>query len=141
MFKISHRGNTVGKDPMENSPGTIYNAIQKGFNVEVDIRRINSNWYLGHDFSQYPVGDSFIEQNKNIIWFHCKNLEALDALDKNNHMFFWHQEDDFTLTSNGYIWTYPGKNTTSKSIIVDLNLINKYDNVAGICTDYPTLIE
>ena len=23
--------------------------------------------------------------------------------------YFWHQTDDFTLTSHGYIWTYPGK--------------------------------
>ena len=141
MFKISHRGNITGKNPMENSPELILNAIKQGFNVEIDIRRIESNWYLGHDFPQYSVGDLFIEQNKKFAWFHCKNLEALESLDKNSHMFFWHQDDDFTLTSTGHIWTYPGKNITSKSIIVDLNMTQQYDNVAGICTDYPNLIE
>jgi hypothetical protein len=141
MIKIAHRGNVDGPGPLENSPGLIYHAIQKGFNVEVDIRLINSTWYLGHDFSQYPVGDIFVDNIKDVAWFHCKNINALNALDKNKHMFFWHQEDDFTLTSNGYIWTYPGKNVTEKSIIVDLNLDYKYNNVYGICTDYPSLVE
>jgi hypothetical protein len=57
--------------------------------------------------------------------------------------FFWHQSDDFTLTSNGYLWTYPGKPTGPNSIKVDLNLDNHelmYDP-AGICTDYPFLIQ
>ena len=32
--------------------------------------------------------------------------------------YFWHQEDDYTLTSQGYIWTYPGKSLTSNSVMV-----------------------
>jgi len=142
MIKIAHRGNMFGIDPMENSPTLIEMAVLKGFDVEIDIRLIDSTWYLGHDFGQYPVGNIFIEKYKDIAWFHCKNLEALQALDRNNHKFFWHQGDDFTLTSNGYIWTYPEKNFGNNSIVVDLNLEKKYNvNIPyGICTDYPTLI-
>lgn len=140
MIKIAHRGNTDGPSILENSPGFLLEAIQKGFDVEFDARCIKGQWYLGHDNPSYPVGESFIDQIKNNSWIHCKNLEALEKLDKNNHNFFWHQEDDFTLTSNGYIWTYPGKNITSKSIIVDLNLNNTYNNVYGVCTDYASLL-
>lgn len=140
MIKIAHRGNVDGPSVLENSPGFLLDAVQKGFDIEVDVRSIDGRWFLGHDKAQYPVGDMFIDQIKDRAWFHCKNLESLEKLNKKNHKFFWHQNDDFTLTSNGYIWTYPGKNVTSKSIIVDLNLENKYIDVYGVCTDYVSLI-
>ena len=45
--------------------------------------------------------------------------------------FFWHQQDDFTLTNRGYIWTYPGKCITPMSIMVmpewKINNLNLYD--------------
>lgn len=141
MIKIAHRGNTVGPSPLENSPGFLLEAISKGFDVEVDIRFTNQGWFLGHDGPIYKIGDMFIDQIKENAWFHCKNLDALEKLNNNMHKFFWHQQDDFTLTSNGYIWTYPNKETTNKSIIVDLNLDKKYKNIYGICTDYPSLVE
>ncbi|MEY4342356.1 MAG: Synechococcus phage, partial [Pseudomonadota bacterium] len=51
---------------------------------------------------------------------------------------FWHQEDDFTITSSGYIWTYPNKSITSQSIIVDLNKNwkTKNYNCFGVCVDF-----
>jgi hypothetical protein len=141
MKIISHRGNTHGPNILENSPKLLLTAIENGFDVEVDIRFINNNWYLGHDDPRYLVDQSFINQIKEHAWFHCKNLQALEKLNKNIYRFFWHQNDSFTLTSNGYIWTYPNQETTLKSIIVDLNLKNKYKNVYGICTDYPSLVK
>ena len=59
-----------------------------------------------------------------------------------NIHYFWHQEDDVTLTSRGYLWTYPGKQLTEKSICVLPELENKKSkvilpkNVAGICSDF-----
>lgn len=141
MIKIAHRGNTNGPSLLENSPGFLLDAIQKGFDIEVDVRYINNQWYLGHDIPSYPVGDMFMDQIKTNAWIHCKNLEALERLDKTNYKFFWHQNDDFTLTSNGYIWTYPGKNVTSKSIIVDLDLKYNYNNIYGICSDYVNILK
>jgi hypothetical protein len=61
---------------------------------------------------------------------------------KNNKLnFFWHQEDYFTLTSHGYIWTYPGNLLTKNSISVlpewqDPELKNLDLNCYGICSDY-----
>ena len=57
-----------------------------------------------------------------------------------NH--FWHQEDDFTLTSRGVIWTYPNKELTPKSICVlpernnDNSLTMLPKELLGICSDY-----
>lgn len=141
MFKIAHRGNTKGRDWLENNPKYLVSAIKKGFDVEVDIRYIDKKWYLGHDKPEYQVNTSFIDAISKNAWFHCKNLEALYELNQSNYAFFWHQEDNFTLTSNGYIWTYPGQNTTPRSIIVDLNMMGEYQGVAGICTDYPEMIQ
>ena len=56
-------------------------------------------------------------------------------LDKNIHCF-WHQEDDFTLTSRGFIWTYPGKELTLKSIcVLPESTDNEIGECFGICSD------
>ena len=53
---------------------------------------------------------------------------------------FWHQDDDVTLTSKGYIWTYTGKQLTDKSIAVlpelDSEFIISSKKIVGICSDY-----
>ena len=50
---------------------------------------------------------------------------------------FWHQEDDVTLTSRGFLWTYPGKYLTPHSICVMPERAN-YETIdcAGVCTDF-----
>jgi hypothetical protein len=51
--------------------------------------------------------------------------------------YFWHQKDDVTLTSKGYIWAYPGKQPLENSIAV-LPELNE-DNLTlavGVCSDY-----
>lgn len=143
MKLISHRGNINGPDlEKENTIEQIFIAIGKGFDVEVDVWVIDGLIFFGHDYPKYLIDDFIIKKIKNSAWFHCKNLEALLFFIDNNikYNFFWHQQDDFTLTSNGFIWTYPGKNVTPKSIVVDLNLDNKYLDIYGICTDYPSMI-
>ena len=147
MFFIAHRGNMFGPNPeKENEPNYIMDAIKNGFDVEVDIwfryncSVSNGIFYLGHDRPQYPIDNSFIEEIKTNTWFHCKNLNALNRISEfENINYFWHQNDDFTLTSNGYIWTYPGKLVSERCILVQLNVPNlkDYDILpAGICSDY-----
>tara|TARA_X000000950_G_scaffold273856_1_gene358158 strand:+ start:135 stop:572 length:438 start_codon:yes stop_codon:yes gene_type:complete len=136
MIFISHRGN-VDKINVkeENKPTYILNALNKNFDVEVDIWFIENKFYLGHDTPTYKVDMKFI--NTKRIWFHAKNIEAFYELLKLNIVCFWHENDDVTLTSNGYIWTYPGKQLTSNSICVlpEVNNI-KIFNCAGICSDF-----
>lgn len=136
MLFISHRGNLNGKNTKyENSPNYILKAIEKGYHVEVDVW-FKNYFFLGHDKPKYKISKKFLENNK--LWCHAKNLEALYELKKIKTKYFWHQNDDYTLTSNNYIWTYPGKKLSDKSICVLPELKNKKINrkIKGICSDY-----
>ncbi len=149
MKLIAHRGNIKGPDiSRENSPEYVEEALSAGYNVEIDIRYnpYDKKLYLGHDEPQYPIDWFWLGKYKDFLWIHCKNLEALYEFSYGTSGFnyFWHQEDDFTLTSRNYIWTYPGKSYTPKSVIVmpenNLN-VNKFDQLLvygcyGICSDY-----
>ena len=137
MKIISHRGNLNGRNPStENSVPAINIALYHGFDVEIDIWYKNNDWYLGHDKPQYLVDEAFLKNKK--LWCHAKNLDALNLMLENKKIHcFWHQNDDFTLTSKNYIWTYPNKNITSNSIIVLKNSKDKISKKCfGICTDF-----
>ena len=136
MYLISHRCNLNGvESENENNPKYLKIAINKGFNVEVDVRFEKEKFYLGHDFSQYEVNKDFL-LNEN-IWCHAKTHNALLALDKINAHYFWHQEDDYTITSKGFFWTFPGKELLKKSICVLPEKANyKKIDCLGICSDF-----
>jgi len=145
MRIISHRGNLTGPSYTENTLNSIRAALDAGFDVEVDIWRKDDSLWLGHDFPQYYFLDQDLLNDKR-IWFHAKNLSALHYMSlyhpKSN--FFWHQNDDYTLTSSGKIWTYPGKSICGESIIVALDH-HRIDSamqypIYGICTDDPTYV-
>tara|TARA_R100000482_G_C5131615_1_gene152360 strand:+ start:3848 stop:4267 length:420 start_codon:yes stop_codon:yes gene_type:complete len=135
MKIISHRGNLMGKSDYENDPKQIKACLSLGIDCEIDLWVKDNKYWLGHDEPKYEIKRSFLQQPG--LWIHCKNLEALEkAPPKTN--YFWHQTDDFTLTSKGYIWTFPGKNVGKKSVIVDNSEdwdTNSY-NCFAICTDY-----
>lgn len=135
MIFISHRGNISGKiKKFENNPLYILEAIKKGYQVEIDVWH-NKFFYLGHDFPKYKVSKKFLINKK--LWCHAKNLDALHELQKIKAKYFWHQNDDYTLTSNNYIWTYPGKKLSKKSICVlpETKGIKIPKFISGICSD------
>lgn len=137
MVLISHRGNLSGIDKsIENQPDHIEKILSLQINCEVDVWRIDGEYYLGHDNPQYKISQKFLLQNN--LWCHAKNLDALNCmLDLGVHCF-WHENDDFTITSFGYIWTFPEKNVVNKSIIVDNNKNWRLKNYKcfGVCSDY-----
>jgi hypothetical protein len=141
VIKIAHRGLIKGPNPVgENNPVDLIGAISIGLDVEADVWLTDEGLFLGHDKPEHPIDQEFIEAIKDEAWFHCKNLEALSYFANTipDAKFFWHQNDDYTLTSNGYIWTYPGKPITNKSIVVlleptDLTL---FEEAYGVCTQY-----
>ena len=142
MILISHRGNITRSIPeRENDPKYIHEAIVNGFNVEVDVWFVDGKFKLGHDKPQYDFPHQLIEHQAKKLWIHCKNLEAVaqfNILDKDGiHInYFWHQEDDITLTSRGYIWAYPGKQPINNSIAVMPELNNDdLSKCIGICSD------
>lgn len=138
---IAHRGNISGPNIDENKPEYLIKTMNKGFFVELDLWFVNNILYLGHDKPQYIIKYSFLLDNKDKIFIHCKNIEALHyCLEKNDNLeFFFHDSDDCVLTSKGNIWTFPGKKLTDKSICVMPEKIKSDYNLNichGICTDY-----
>jgi hypothetical protein len=141
MKYVAHRGLTNGPDKsLENNPAQIELALNAGFDCEVDLWVINSELWLGHDNPQYPTNEKFIKQIG--LWVHAKNLAALRWLGDTDCNYFWHEEDKFTLTSHRWIWTYPGNDLTSISVMVmpeyvDQTLENARNaKCYGICSDY-----
>lgn len=141
LLIISHRGNLFGPNTAhygENHPSSIQHVLWDGYHAEVDVWLIKNKFILGHDKPEFEVDDTFFDNDR--LWVHCKNIEALFKL-KNNKLInsFFHDKDDCTLTSQGFIWTYP-KNLliTNKSIAVMPELVPEWDysNAFGICTDF-----
>lgn len=144
MILISHRGNINGKNEnLENRPTYIDKAINKGFDVEVDVWYVNVeknwDWFLGHDFPQYKISIDWIINRSNNLWVHCKNTESL-VFFKNFNLdinYFWHEKDTVTLTSKNYIWAYPGKQPIKNSIAVMPEIYSdKIENCLGVCSDF-----
>jgi len=139
MKLICHRANFDSIDyENENNPNKINYCLNLGYDVEIDVWKIKEKFYLGHDEPKFPITQDYLINNK--FWCHAKNLDALyEMLKIKNINCFWHQEDNFTITSNGYIWTYPNKELTNNSIAV-LPERSQYDTNTlkrcyGICSD------
>ena len=81
MILISHRGNIDGPNPnLENKPSYILEAINKGYDCEVDFWFRDGKFILGHDEPQYEIPFEFIKNYYRKLWIHCKNKEALEKL-------------------------------------------------------------
>lgn len=146
MILIAHRGLYLGPNKdLENHPDQIWHALTQGYDCEIDLRVIDGKFWLGHDEAQYEVDETFLTQAG--LWIHAKNLAALEWLTTTDLTYFWHQNDDCTITSNGYIWTYPEKELTSRSIRLMPEWRNpgldgiENTNCFAICSDYVELIK
>ena len=80
------------------------------------------------------------------LWIHCKDVATLHEFSTktSGYNFFFHDKDDYTLTSKQYIWAYPGKSYTDHTVMVMPEWKEDVDwdtlratNCFGICTDYP----
>ncbi|HBY69833.1 MAG TPA: hypothetical protein DEG69_20080 [Flavobacteriaceae bacterium] len=142
MILISHRGNLHGKQPeRENTVQYINEALDKGFDVEIDLWGKDNFLYLGHDGPVDLIDPVYLKNPS--LWCHAKNLEAvvqLQYLTKKggyNIHYFWHQRDDVTLTSKNYIWAFPGNQPIKNSIAVMPETSNdKLTDCIGICSDF-----
>jgi len=141
MKYIAHRGLFNGPDVnLENRPEQIELALKMGYDCEVDLWIVNSDFYLGHDRPDYPINKKWLDRLG--LWIHAKNLAALGWLTTTDLEYFWHQNDDYTLTSHNYIWTYPGKELTERSVMVmpehvDKSLETAHDaKCYAVCSDY-----
>jgi len=138
---IAHRGNTRGPNKEdENSIPYIENAINKGYQVEIDLW-YKDKLYFGHDNAAKIADVSFLLDNMDSLWCHAKNMEALSFLQDIGMNCFGHNKDDHVLTSWGYIFTLPGATLGPKCVVAMPEWVNYTDeelSVAyGICTDWP----
>ena len=143
MKIISHRGNIRGRVPeRENAPSYIDCALGNGYDVEIDVRVHDGDFWLGHDEAQYRVTWNWLALRQNNLWIHCKNAEA--AKQCYEFQSFCHNSDPFTYTSKGQIWVHDFRNTIDEKTIIPLlakgdveQFHHLYQNAYGICTDYP----
>jgi len=148
MKLIAHRGNILEKHiEKENSPQYIDEAIQQGYDVEIDLRAQKNNVYLGHDGPDHLIDIRFLTDRIDKLWVHCKDREALDIALTYNLNCFWHTKDDYTLTKHGIVWAYPGKIQTGYPCVMVLpEIFWNPDQIArfksyGICSDIVGLIK
>lgn len=117
MKIIAHRGNMDGPETVENDP----QRLPFGEEVELDVWSMFGHAMLGHDHPKYDVKQEVLMRKG--VWCHAKNREALIYLCEIGAHYFWHEHDQFAITSQGYIWT--GR-----------EIYNRDGTVYGICTDY-----
>ena len=143
MKLISHRGNISGPNPeRENHPEYIFEALQAGYDVEIDVWFVDNKFMLGHDEPQYEFPFELLNNNYSRLWLHCKNLDALSKLIEldptgQKVSYFWHENDKVTLTSKNVIWSHPN-NAPIKNSIAVMPEVNSYDvsECSGVCSDY-----
>ena len=143
MKIISHRGNVRGPLPdKENRPSYIDCAIGNGYDVEIDLRIIDGELWLGHDVPQYKVEHSWLQPRKEYLWIHCKDLAA--AKECWEYQSFCHMGDPYTYTSTGKIWLHDLSMKIDNNVIIPLIDDIDYSPMNGdpyaICTDHPYLI-
>lgn len=151
MRIIAHRALLDGPNAaLQNRPDQISLALSRGYDVEIDLWRVDGNWMLGHDEPEHAVQWSLLNDSR--LWIHCKNVDAFHHLRQFSDLnYFWHENDLMTLTSKLIIWTYFGKPETRHSLAVCVmpEVTYPWDDVVdmarakdwyGMCTDYPERI-
>lgn len=148
MRTIAHRANLHGPDiGTENTWGQIMRAIDAGFDVEVDLwfDENNHEYFLGHDGPKERINMAVMSRHFHHLWIHCKNLAALHQLPMESAKahYFWHENDQYTLTSHGIMWSYMGVPYTCSTVLVmpEQWLTTEYcsSDCLTVCTDYPYL--
>lgn len=146
MIFVAHRGNLYGpsKDD-ENAPSYLQKALDKQFDIEIDVWWHYSGFWLGHDYPQYVVSTEWLRQGG--IWAHAKNPEAAIHLIRAGICCFNQDIDRYSITSNGWIWFNYDQAKVNRIVIdsepVRCNAIAMLyqgqpipEGVMGVCSDY-----
>lgn len=122
---------------MENTPVYIREAVDQGYEVEIDVwGDTKGGLYLGHDGPEHQTTVDFLSDGPYII--HAKNDLAIEPLQYYSLHWFWHNTDDYTLTSHGLVWAYPDKKPAGINCIAVLPEIHNTptEGFVGICSDF-----
>jgi len=137
---ILHRGlsnGPVDNPLLENNEMLLKEKITQGWEVEIDIWKIDEKFYLGHDKPSTLLNDISLLESSN-VWVHCKNITAAIACQNLQANFFIHDTDIAVLTSKQWIWCYPGTTAERKSVCVlpERTTIKDFSDVGAVCSDY-----
>jgi len=147
---IAHRGNIDGPNSLnENSPDILSGVMNDGYDAEIDLRIVSGELMLGHDGPEHLIHVNFLKTFAEKLWIHCKNYEALYFLASNkeiNFNFFYHSNDEYVMTSRGYIFTRPGGLVGPSSVMVMPEITDCYTerDIKGcyaVCSDYVGNVE
>ena len=141
MILISHRGNLNGLNPeRENTKEYVQEAINRGYQVEIDIRAKNDLLFFGHDTPDREVDQSWLCERREFLWIHCKDFDSLSMLIDSNLRTFFHEKESYSIISNKLIWAHDLSKFNSRCIIPLLSeeqvVSWRQQPVFGICSDF-----
>ena len=143
MKFISHRGNLSGRNTsLENTPSYVDQAMNSGFYVEVDLWFSDGEYFLGHDAPEHKISAGWLNSRKEHLYVHAKTIKTIERLvtSRFDVTYFFHADDECTLTSSGELWVHPNSAPVTGSIFVMPEIrgvsIEEMKNCSGLCTDY-----
>lgn len=147
MKPISHRGNLDGRIIYnENTISYVNQAMEEGYDVEIDVRFKDNALWLGHDEPDEKIALDWLLSNADKLWIHCKDLESMMFISRspmlhNQLNYFGHSQDPFVLTSRGYLFCLPSDDLDSNCVLVMPEHFNfkpkPSNNAYAVLTDYP----
>ena len=145
MILISHRGNINGVEGKENHPDYIDRAIEKGYDVEIDVRQDNrTGYYLGHEQMKHHLEKSGLIGLKQNLSRPAQDFGSLEILLILVLRVFYHDKELHTIIGNTQvIWSHNIEEASQNSIIplLELDKLQVWkdmidEDVYGICSDY-----
>lgn len=143
MKLIAHRGNTNGPSAdTENTCAAVDSAIEQGFDAEIDVWVFGEKIFLGHDAPSLEVSKKWMNERQHSLWVHCKNTEAVGYFLLKGFNCFFHDVDAYTITSDGFVWAYPGMPAAGDKCIAVMPEyvlpVSEYGfkSYYGVCSDF-----
>lgn len=141
MRFIAHRGNVKGPKPeWENKKSYIRQALQLGFDVEIDVSYIDGKLFLGHDEPGEEVSLEYLSSSS--LWVHAKTAATFAYLTGFSEInTFLQSEEAIVVSSRQYLWNHSKcTDFTPRSVAVvldyDKEFLSKYVKISGVCSDY-----
>lgn len=137
MILISHCGNLDGSQPeYENQPDYLFKALAAGFEVKVDVWHDGTSFKLGAEPTYFATLDFLRSEG---LWCQCRNAEALRRLaEAGSAHYFWHEQNSYSLTNWGFVWTHPNIEVIpnkSIALLPETNTEWQVDQALGLCSD------
>ena len=146
MEIISHRGNLTGPSPeLENTVASVEMAANF-FKVEIDIRKLNGEYFLGHDEPERKVSLQWLNYYRDKLFLHCKNADAYECDRLQDFHRFMHENEDTVTCSRGNVLKHPNFKPLPNSYNMmpensEQETLQTVLKSSAVCTDYPLFFQ